>query len=431
MNSTLRVFKFGGASIKDASGIKNVCSIIQQNQEQSLLVVISAMGKTTNALEDVARAYARGEGKAMQLFEEVKQAHYAVIAELFPDNHEVYSLVNDLFVEVEWVLEEPPQDSYDYLYDQIVSIGELVSTRMVNAFLQEMGLDSEWLDARDVILTDNIFREGWVQWPETIQRAQEHALPILEKGKMIVTQGFIGSTSENFTTTLGREGSDYSAAIFSFCLDAESMTIWKDVPGVLTADPRKFNNVTKLDRLSYREAIEMTYYGAKVIHPKTIKPLQNKNIPLFVKSFVDTKGSGTMISAEVEDTYPPMVAIESNQALINIRTRDFSFVAEHHMSLLFKEIADLRIQVTMMQNTAISFSVCVYDQDDKVDRFAERIQKDFQVMVDRELELITVRHFQEEVLNRLRKGKIVLMEERVGKTVQLVVKDVPVLERKE
>ena len=430
MNSALRVFKFGGASIKDAERIKNVCSIIQQHGEGPLLVVISAMGKTTNTLEEVARSYARGGEETLALFEAVKQAHYAVISDLFGGDHEIFSLVNDLFVEVEWVLEEEPQDPYDYLYDQIVSIGELVSTRIVNAYLQEQGIKSEWLDARDVILTDNIFREGWVQWTETQQRAQQHVAPMLADGKMVITQGFIGSTSENFTTTLGREGSDYSAAIFSYCLDAESMTIWKDVPGVLTADPRKFENVTKLERLSYREAIEMTYYGAKVIHPKTIKPLQNKNIPLLVKSFIEPAGTGTTVSGEVEDNYPPMVAIESNQALVQIRTRDFSFVAEHHMSMLFKEIADLRLQVTMMQNTAISFSVCVYDQDDKVARFKERIEKDFQVTVEPGLELITVRHFQNEVLQRLREGKIVLMEERVRQTVQLVVKDVPVLERK-
>nr|MBP9874998.1 aspartate kinase [Haliscomenobacter sp.] len=240
----------------------------------------------------------------------------------------------------------------------------------------------------------------------------------------------IGSTTENFTTTLGREGSDYTAAIFSFCLDAERMTIWKDVPGVLTADPRLFENVVKIDRLSYKEAIEMTYYGAKVIHPKTIKPLQNKSIPLYVKSFIDPSGEGTCISDEAEDLYPPMVAVEMNQALLLISTRDFSFVAEHHMSYLFNMIAEMRLQVNMLQNSAISFNVCVNDIDDKVDRFAERIQDKFKVIIDRGLELYTVRHYHPDVLVNLRRGKIVLMEERTSENMQMVVKDVPVMRRR-
>ena len=229
---------------------------------------------------------------------------------------------------------------------------------------------------------------------------------------------------------LGREGSDYSAAIFSYCLDAESITIWKDVPGVLTADPRIFDDVSKLDRLSYKEAIEMTYYGAKVIHPKTIKPLQNKNIPLFVKSFLDPDGEGTYISDEIEDTYPPIVTIEQGQALVNISTRDFSFVAEHHISHIFKLIAEFRLQVNMMQNTAISFVLCMNDVDGKIDQFAEKLQDQFKVMIDRDLELITVRHSQQAVLDSLREGKMVLLEERFRKTVQMVVKTVPVLRRK-
>ncbi|HMR43897.1 MAG TPA: aspartate kinase, partial [Saprospiraceae bacterium] len=282
-----------------------------------------------------------------------------------------------------------------------------------------------------IIRTDNLYREAWVQWDETVEKAEKIVPPLIASGKFVLTQGFIGSTSENFTTTLGREGSDYTAAIFSFCLDAERMTIWKDVPGVFTADPRIFDNVSKLERLSYREAIEMTYYGAKVIHPKTIKPLQNKSIPLFVKSFIEPSGEGTCISAEVDDNYPPMVAIESNQALLNIATRDFSFVAEHHMSYLFQKIAEMRLQVNMMQNTAISFGISVNDVDNRVEDFANAIEKEYKVNIDRGLELITVRHYQENVLENLKRGKIVLLEERIRNTVQMVVKDVPVLRRKE
>jgi aspartate kinase len=427
----LHVFKFGGSSVRDAENVKNVAGILQQYADQKLAIVISAMGKTTNALEEVVAAHAAGNGKARERLEQIKQWHYELMAGLFEPTDEVFATVNDAFVEIDWALDDEPHENYDYLYDQIVSVGEVVSTQIVAAYLNNQGLPTHWVDARDLILTDDIFREGWVQWEETEARTRKHLVPLLEKGGFILTQGFIGSTTENFTTTLGREGSDYTAAILSFCLDAEDMTIWKDVPGVLTADPRKFENVSKLDRLSYREAIEMTYYGAKVIHPKTIKPLQNKSIPLYVKSFIDPQGSGTLISDEVEDTYPPMVAIESDQALVHISTRDFSFVAEHHMSFIFSQIADLRLQVNMMQNTAISFSVCMNDIDDKVDRFGELLQEQFKVMIDRDLELITVRHAQKNVLDNLREGKVLLMEERTRGTVQMVVKNVPVLKRKE
>lgn len=426
----LKVFKFGGSSVRDADNVKNSASIIVSFQNQPLLIVVSAMGKTTNALEEVVGAHAAKNGKALEILNAIKEQHYQIMSGLFEPGDEVYAAVNDHFVSVEWVLEEEPHPNYDYMYDQIICAGELVSSVILAAYLNRIGLKTAWLDARDVILTDDIYREGWVQWDETVERAKAKALPLLEKGNLVVTQGFIGSTRENATTTLGREGSDYTAAIFSFCLDAEEMTIWKDVPGVLTADPRLFENVEKLDRLSYREAIEMTYYGAKVIHPKTIKPLQNKSIPLRVRSFIDPKGEGTLISGDVEDNYPPMVAVERHQALVYISTRDFSFVAEHHMSVLFSHIADLRLQVNMMQNTAISFVVCVNDIDDKVERFAQSMQKDFKVLVDRNLELITVRHSLPTVLENLRKGKILLMEERTKDTVQMVVKNVQVLDWK-
>ncbi|MFT4972009.1 MAG: aspartate kinase, partial [Saprospiraceae bacterium] len=414
----MKVFKFGGASVKNAEAIKNVANILKNYQEESLIIVISAMGKTTNALEKVVESFVKQDGKSFDVLSEIKQAHYEVIKDLFGEQHEVYTDVNDAFVEIEWALEDHPHEDYDYNYDQIVSVGELVSTKIVTAYLQKAGLKAQWLDARDIILTDNMHREGWVQWTETVDNAQRIAKPMLENGGFVITQGFIGSTSENFTTTLGREGSDYTAAIFSYCFDAESMSIWKDVPGVLTADPRLFENVTKLDMLSYKEAIEMTYYGAKVIHPKTIKPLQNKNIPLYVKSFIDPEGAGTLISNEVEDNYPPMVAVESNQALIHISTRDFSFVAEHHMSELFAKIAEGRLQVNMMQNTAISFSICVNKMDDKVEKFAKSIEKDFKVTIEEGLELITVRHYNELILEELKRGKIILLEERIRKTLQ-------------
>ncbi len=430
MKHPVKVFKFGGASLRDADSVKNVASILQRYKTDKLLIVVSAMGKTTDALEKVVEAHAGKTGKAYELLEGVKKAHYDICDQLFDKNDEVYAAVNDTFVEIEWILDDEPHDNYDYMYDQIVSVGELVSSKIVQAYLNKVALPTQWLDARDVILTDDIFREGWVQWPETEARCERVVLPMLEKGGFILTQGFIGSTQENFTTTLGREGSDYTAAIFSYLLDADSMTIWKDVPGVLTADPRLFDNVTKLDRLSYKEAIEMTYYGAKVIHPKTIKPLQNKSIPLYVKSFKDPDAEGTFISGEVEDHYPPMVAVEQNQALLQISTRDFSFVAEHHISYLFNFIAEMRIQVNMMQNTAISFVMCVNDIDDKIDRFIEKVDDKFKVILDRDLELVTVRHYRNDLLASLQEDKIVMLEERLGNTVQLVLKKVPMMKRK-
>lgn len=430
MKKTVKVFKFGGASLKDASSIKNVANILQEYRQESLVIIVSAMGKTTNALEKVVEAHAKKNGMAQGLLEDVKETHYRLMDDLFVRDHDVYAVVNDAFVEIEWVLDEEPHENYDYMYDQIVSVGELVSSKIVHAYFNEAGLPTQWLDARDVVLTDNIYREGWVKWEETEERCERLVTPMLEKGGFVITQGFIGSTTENFTTTLGREGSDYSAAIFSFCLNAQSMTIWKDVPGVLTADPRLFENVVKIDRLSYKEAIEMTYYGAKVIHPKTIKPLQNKSIPLYVKSFLDPRGEGTCISDDAEDLYPPMVAVEMNQALMFISTRDFSFVAEHHMSYLFSVIAELRLQVNMMQNSAISFNVCVNDIDDKVDRFAAIIHDQFKVVIERGLELYTVRHYHQDVLENLRRGKILLMEERSSDNAQMVVKDVPVMRRR-
>ncbi len=431
MKKQIRVFKFGGSSLKTAEAVRNVGSILQSYREERLLIVVSAMAKTTDAMEKVVQAHARQDGSAPELLMQVKQWHVELTRELFEStDHPVFSTINDAFVEADWILDEPPHDNYDFMYDQLVPIGELVSSHIVSAYLNKCSLPTHWLDARDVILTDDIFREGWVQWEETQQRCDQYALPLLEKGGFVLTQGFIGTTQENFTITLGREGSDYTAAIFSFCLDAEDMTIWKDVPGVLTADPRKFDNASKLDRLSYREAIEMTYYGAKVIHPKTIKPLQNKSIPLYVKSFIEPEGEGTYISDDVEDAYPPMVAIETDQALLQISTRDFSFVAEHHMSRIFNHIAELRLQVNMMQNTAISFNICVNDIDDKVQRLAVMLEDDFKVMIDSGLELLTIRHYLPEVLDRLRAGKMVLLEERIRGTVQIVTKDVPMLTRK-
>lgn len=427
----MKVFKFGGASVKDAAGLQNVANILQRYKNEPLVIIVSAMGKNTNALEAVLAAHVKQNGEAQALYDAVKESHYAILRELFDANDDIFTSVNDTFVEGEWVLEETPADNYDYMYDQLVSVGELVSSKILAAFLQKSGLHTQWLDARDVVATDNTYREGWVIWDKTKANAQRLVPPMLEKGGFVVTQGFIGSTSENFTTTLGREGSDYSAAIFSHCLDAESMTIWKDVPGVLNADPRLFENVTKLDRISYREAIEMTYYGASVIHPKTIKPLQNKNIPLYVKSFIDPDGPGTEISSDNEELYPPIIVVEKNQALLHISTLDYSFVAEQHMARLFRIAADLRIFVNSMQNTAISFTICVPNIPDRLEKFINSVSDEFKVKLETGLELITIRHYTEETIASLKKGKMVLFEERIQNTLQMVVKNIPLIERRE
>lgn len=427
----MKVFKFGGASLKDAAGIKNVASILRSFQHEPLVIIVSAMGKTTNALEAVINAHTKQTGEAPALYQALKESHYSLLRDLFEEGDEVFTTVHDTFVEGEWVLEETPADNYDYIYDQIVCVGELVSSKIVAAYLNKTGLATTWLDARDVVATDNTYREGWVIWEKTKSNAQRIVPPMLASGGFVLTQGFIGSTSENFTTTLGREGSDYSAAIFSFCLDAESMSIWKDVAGVLNADPRLFENTIKLDRLSYREAIEMTYYGAQVIHPKTIKPLQNKNIPLYVKSFLNPGAPGTEISSDTEETYPPIIVVEKNQALLHISTLDYSFVAEHHMARLFSKAADLRIFVNMMQNTAVSFTICVTNVPDRIERFVKEVSDEFKVKAEEGLELITVRHYNEDTISNLKKNKMVLFEERIRNTMHMVVKNIPPIERRE
>lgn len=425
----MKVFKFGGASVKDADAIKNVANILSSYKEEQLIIVVSAMGKTTNALEAVVEAYANKKGDAFEALGKVKDTHYQAMSLLFDKNDAIFDSINDTFVEIEWIIEDEPDESYDYIYDQIVSVGEMLSTKILAAYLNKIGIATSWLDARDVIATDNTYREAQIQWKETQTRMNEVVPSMLEKG-FVITQGFIGGTSENFTTTLGREGSDYTAAICSYCLDAESMSVWKDVPGILTADPRLFENVTKLDRLSYREAIEMTYYGAKVIHPKTIKPLQNKSIPLHVKSFVDPTGEGTMISGIMEQRYPPMVVVEKKQALLHVSRRDFSFVEEESLSELFTLFKKHRIKVNMMQNSAISFSVCINHVPNRLAAFLEEIKEDFKVICDEDLELITVRHYSSEMIRELKQGRMVLLEERIHRTIQMVMRTVPLMKRK-
>lgn len=431
MKSSIKVFKFGGASVKDANGVKNVANILSKYKNEKIVIVISAMGKTTNALEEVVNAHAKKLGNAIELYEVVKQHHYTIVRDLFPEHHEIFNIVNDTFVEAEWVLDDEPYEDYDYMYDQIVTIGELVSTKIVASYLNFIGTSTIWLDSRDVIASDNTYREGRIIWDKTLNSINNKVPKLLEKTDLVLTQGFIASTSENFTVSLGREGSDYSAAIFSYCLDAESMTIWKDVKGVLTADPRIFENVSKLDRLSYKEAIEMTYYGATVIHPKTIKPLQNKGIPLYVKSFIEPEGDGTIITNDVDTNYPPIIIIEKNQALLYISSKDFSFIAEHHLSHLFSLFDKYRIWINMMRNTAISFLVCVPNQPDRLKNLFKALESDFTIAKEEGCELVTIRHYYPELIESLKKDKVVLIDESGSKTFQMVTKNMPIMKRKD
>ena len=416
------VFKFGGASVKDANGITNLANVVNQYKENQLLIVVSAMGKTTNALETLTRAYVDGSENMHIIFEDIKQYHYNIMADLFEASHPVFDEVANTFVEIDWMIEEEPQDDYDFIYDQIVSIGELVSTRIVGAYLNNAGLQTQWIDVRGYIHTDNTYREGTVLWDKTRESISKNIPILLDKG-FVITQGFLGGTSENFTTTLGREGSDYTASIFASCLGAESVTTWKDVPGVLNADPKHFEDTVKFDELSYNEAIEMTYYGATVIHPKTIKPLQNANIPLLVKPFGDPTAPGTVISGNVKPIFiKPVIILKQNQVLISLSAKDYSFITENHLSDIFGRFAASNVKVNTMQTSALSFSVCVDYKEESFDKFVAVFDDAYKVRYNTGLTLITVRHYGETTLKDLSHGKTVLLEQVSRNTAQVVLK---------
>jgi len=418
----MQVFKFGGASVKDAAGIINLSEIVRKHQNQQLLIVVSAMGKTTNALEKLTRAYVEQSDDMHEVFDEIKAYHYNILEQLFPASDKVFEEVNNTFVEIEWMIEDDPQDEFDFIYDQIVSIGELVSTKIVNAYLNKAGIKSTWLDVRGYIHTDNSYREGIVDWAKTRASIQQDVPKLLEKG-IVVTPGFLGGTSENFTTTLGREGSDYTASIFASCLQAEAVTIWKDVPGVLNADPKLFPDTVKYDELSYAEAIEMTYYGASVIHPKTIKPLQNANIPLLVKPFLHPEEAGTIIKeTDYIEFNTPVIIVKQNQVLLSVSTKDYSFVSENHLADIFRLFAQSHIKVNTMQTSAMSFTLCFDYDAERFEKLSTALQSDFKVKYNTSLTLITVRHYKPAKLKELTEGKTILLEQISRNTVQMVVR---------
>lgn len=416
----MKVFKFGGASINSTERIKNVAKIIQSYSDEKLFVIISAMGKTTNALEKVAEAfYAGNKEEALSLFTQLKEEHLAVASALNP---KPLHILNDLFTEVEWLLHDKPVREYDYYYDQIVCLGELLSTAIVSNYLNSIDLKSQWIDVRDIVRTDDNFRDAGIDWTFTKEKVSTEIVPLFTSHNIIIAQGFIGSTDENESTTLGREGSDYSAAIFANMLNAESQTIWKDVEGVMNADPKKFPDAQFIDELSYNEVIEMAYYGAQVIHPKTIKPLQNKGIPLHVRCFLQPALKGTIISNNPVHGLPPIIVVKENQVLMQLNSKDFSFVEDSLVSSLHHIFNEVKIRPNISQNGAISLLCCLDDKTEKIEKLALQASELFDVKVEKGLTLLTIRHYDEQTINKLTSGKKVVLEQKTTETIQIVMK---------
>jgi len=423
---SMNVFKFGGASVNSVERIKNVAGILRGFADQKILIVISAMGKTTNALEKVVEAfYNHQPEQALQLFAQVKTQHLTTAKYLLVQNYlACEAQLRDFFTEVEWMLHDKPVRAFDYYYDQVVCCGELLSTAIVSAYLNEEGIRNQWLDVRDIFRTDDNFRDANIDMTFTERRIIESVQPVFNNYELVITQGFIGATDENESTTLGREGSDYSAAIFANMLDAKNLTIWKDVEGVMNADPKQFPDAQFLSELNYDEVIEMAYYGAQVIHPKTIKPLQNKDIPLQVKCFLDPALPGTVIHNKSIGHLPSIIVMKDNQALVHLHTQDFSFIGEQPMSRLYEIFAQLKIKPNLIQTGAVSLVVCLDDRTDKIEKLALAAAALFEVVVEKGLSLLTIRHYKEALLQELTAGKQVVLRQQNEETVQVLMRDV-------
>ena len=416
----MRIFKFGGASVKDAKGIHNMYRVLEQTGHENILIVVSAMGKTTNALEKLIEIYFEDSQKTESQLNEVIDYHLRIMDEIFDHpKHDVYNEVKERFDRLRIFLQNNKSPHYSFVYDQVVSTGELVSTTIITHYLNSKGIFAEWLDARECIQTDTSYRDANVDWARTEVAINEQVIP----NRLYITQGFIGSDENNFTTTLGREGSDYTAAIFAYCLNANSVTIWKDVPGVLNADPRHFESTQLLHHISYQEAIELAFYGASVIHPKTLQPLQRKEIPLHVKSFINPKDEGTKVSKGVAiDPHVPCFIVKNDLALIRLSSLDFSFIIEKNISDIFAMLHKHKMKVDMIQNSAISFSVCVFDKFNKMDELLHELRGRFQVDHTADVSLYTIRHFQAESADFLLRKHELLLEQRTQETMQLVMR---------
>ncbi len=416
----MKVFKFGGASVKDAEGIKNVVKVLKEVGYENTLLIVSAMGKTTNAMEEVVNAYFNNKAVLSSTLQDVVKYHNDILMDLFQnDKHPIFNHVKVLLDEVQGFLAWNKSPKYNFVYDQVVGYGELVSSTILNAYLNESGLKSNWLDVRNFIKTDDNYRDANINWEKT----QENVSKKIDRTKLNITQGFLGSDDNNFTTTLGREGSDYTAAILAYCLNASSVTIWKDVPGVLNADPRYFEHAQLLNNISYREAIELAFYGASVIHPKTLQPLQRKEIPLLVKSFINPTAAGTTVGKGIGiEPKVPCFIVKKNQVLMKLSSLDFSFIVEDSMSELFKLFHDYRMKVDLIQNSAISFSVCVDNKFGRLEDLLNQLKSKFKVVHHENVSLYTIRHFDAESIASLQNGKEILLEQRGKETLQLVVK---------
>ena len=417
----MKIFKFGGASVKDAAGVKNVYDVLQKVGYEDVLLVVSAMGKTTNALEIVIKNYFEKSPALQSSVQEVKKYHNLIVMELFEEeNNPVFGDVNALFADLEFFLSQNKSPNYNFVYDQIVSFGELISTKIISHYMNYMGIKTQWLDVRELIKTDNNYRDATVDWESTQQNISKN----VTKKILNITQGFMGSDENNFTTTLGREGSDYTAAIFAYCLNAKSVTIWKDVPGVMNADPRYFENATLLNQISYREAIELAFYGATVIHPKTLQPLQRKEIPLFVKSFLNPELAGTSVSkgADLEPQLPCFI-VKKNQLLISLSSIDFSFIMEENISEIFALLHHYKMKVDLIQNSAISFSVCVDDKFGNFNTLKSLLSKKFAVSYNENVSLYTIRHFDAQSAQMVETNKTVLLKQISRETMQIVTKE--------
>ncbi|MGC4041254.1 MAG: aspartate kinase [Flavobacterium sp.] len=417
----MRIFKFGGASVKDADGIKNVFSVLEQVGHEDTLLVISAMGKTTNALELVIKNYFEKSPELHSSLQDVRKYHNQILMDLFDDEeHDVYYAVNSHFADLEYFIRSNKSPNYNFVYDQVVSFGEIVSTTIVSYYFNHAGLKNNWIDVRNFIKTNNNYRDADVDWEKT----QQFISKGVKKKALNITQGFLGSDENNFTTTLGREGSDYTAAIFAYCLNAESVTIWKDVPGVLNADPRYFENAVLLNQISYREAIELAFYGASVIHPKTLQPLQKKEIPLYVKSFVNPLLAGTSVS-KGQDLEPktPCFIVKKDQLLLSLSSIDFSFIMEENISEIFALLHQYKIKTSLIQNSAISFSVCLEDKFGNFNELKNILSKKFKISYNENVSLYTIRHFDEKAAKMVEKDKTVLVKQISRETMQIVTKE--------
>ena len=416
----MQVFKFGGASVKDAKGVKNLAKVLQDVGYDNTLVVVSAMGKITNALEVVIKNYFENKSELQSSIQDVKKYHNEILLDLFENTqHSIFKKVASIFEDLETFLSRNKSPDYNFVYDQTIGFGELTSTTIISEYLNSINIQNNWIDVRHFIKTDNFYRRANVNWEETQTAIKEN----FDKKSLNITQGFLGSDANNFTTTLGREGSDYTAAIFAYCLNAENVTIWKDVPGILNADPRYFENAQLLHSISYREAIELAFYGASVIHPKTLQPLQQKEIPLFVKSFLNPKDDGTKVSKDT-GIVPniPCYIVKKNQVLISLSSLDFSYIVEENISEIFKLLHYYKMKVDVIQNSAISFSVCFENSYSNLDRLLQHLKAKFKVTCHENVSLYTVRHYNDQAIVSIEKDKTLLLKQLTQETIQIVTK---------